>query len=82
MRANDRNGNHCNLLSVRNECKCLSIKAKARRERDQKNVLTAKKGFSWGVLAGKQEVGAEQKAFYFALFHVLVVSCVCKSLSV
>jgi hypothetical protein len=35
-----------------------------------------------GVLAGKLEVGANKKAFYFALFHVLVVFCVYKLLSV
>jgi hypothetical protein len=33
-------------------------------------------------LAGKQEAGAAKKAFYFAFFHVLVVFCVCKLLSV
>jgi hypothetical protein len=35
-----------------------------------------------GVLAGKQRVGAGKKAFYFALFHFLVVFYLCNSLSV
>jgi hypothetical protein len=35
-----------------------------------------------GVLAAKQGVCADKKAFYFALIHVLVVFCVCKLLSV
>jgi hypothetical protein len=47
-----------------------------------KNVLTAKKGLYLGVLAGKQGTGREKKSFYFALFHVLVVFCGCKFLSV
>jgi hypothetical protein len=29
-------------------------------------------------LAGKQGVDAKKKSSYFALFHVLVVFCVCK----
>jgi len=36
----------------------------------------------WVVLAGKQGFGAGKKASYFALFHVLVVFCVYKLLSV
>jgi len=56
-----------------NQCKFLSIKAKAGLARALKNVLTAKKGLFWGVLTGKQGVGARKRAFYFALFHVLVV---------
>jgi hypothetical protein len=43
--------------------------------------LTAKKGLFWDVLAGKQGLGAHKKAFYFALFHVLMVFYVCKSLA-
>jgi hypothetical protein len=46
-----------------------------------KYVLTAKKSSFWGVLAGKPGVDARKKAFYFALFHVLVVFSVCRSLS-
>jgi len=33
------------------------------------------------VLAGKQGFGVGEKALYFALFHVLMVFCVCKLLS-
>jgi hypothetical protein len=65
----------------RNGCKCLSIKGKAGRDRDLKNVLTIKRGLSLGVLAGKQGVGADRKPFYFALLHVFVVFCIGKSLS-
>jgi hypothetical protein len=44
--------------------------------------LTAKKSLFLGVLAGKWGGGAKQKAFYFALYHFLVVFLVCKLLSV
>jgi len=33
-------------------------------------------------LAGKRGFGVLKKAFYFALLHVLVVFCFCKSFSV
>jgi len=46
-----------------------------------KNVLTAKKGLFWAVLAGKQGISAGKKTLYFALFHVLVGFCVYKLLS-
>jgi hypothetical protein len=58
------------------------MKAKAGLDRAHKNVLTAKKGLFWGVFAGKRGVGMEQKAFYFALFRLLVLLCACKSLPV
>jgi hypothetical protein len=77
---NDSHGNYCKPWSLKNGCKCLSIKGKAGLYRVLKNVLTAKKSLSLGVLAGKQRVGVEQKALYFALFHVLAAFCVCKSL--
>ena len=65
-----------------NRCKLLSIKAKVLPGCALKNVLTAKMGRFLGVLAAKQGVEAVQKAFYFSLFQVLVVFCVCKLLSV
>jgi hypothetical protein len=34
-----------------------------------------------GVLAGKQGLEANEKAFYFALFHVLAACLFCRSLS-
>jgi hypothetical protein len=37
-----------------------------------KNVLTAKKARFLNLLTGKQGVGALKRAFYFALWHVLV----------
>ena len=46
-----------------------------------KNVLTAKMGLFWVVLAGKQGLRVGKKTPYFALFHILVVFCVCKLLS-
>jgi hypothetical protein len=57
-----------------------AIKAKVSLGGHRKNVLTAKSGCFLGVLAGKQGVDAEKKSFYFALFHVLVVFFVCRSL--
>jgi hypothetical protein len=65
----------------RDRCKFLSIKAKAGIERASKNVLTEKRGLFLGVLAGKQGFGAKKTSLYFALFHVLVVFCVGKSLT-
>jgi hypothetical protein len=62
-------------------CKCFSIKAKAGHGVAVENVLTAKNGPFLGVLAGNRGVGREKKAFYFALFHVLVVFCFCMLLS-
>jgi hypothetical protein len=67
---------------IRNFCKFLSIKDKVRLNDPLKNVMTARKGLFWGVLAGKQGMLWRKKAFYFALFHVLVVFRVCKLLSV
>jgi hypothetical protein len=46
-----------------------------------KNVLTAKKGLFWGVLAGKQGFCAIRKSDFFAFFHVWAVFCSCKWLS-
>jgi hypothetical protein len=52
-----------------------------RPDRALKNVLTVKKGVFGDVLAGKRVDWHGKKAFYFALFHVLVVLRVFKSLS-
>jgi len=49
--------------------------------RPRKNVLTAKKGLFLAVLAGKRGFRAGKKAFYFAIFHVLVVFFFCMWLS-
>ena len=68
--------------SLRNLCKLYAIKAKVGLDRALKNVLTAKKGRFLGVLPGKKRFGAKEKAFYFALCHVLVVFSICKLLSV
>jgi hypothetical protein len=47
----------------------------------QKNVLTAKKGRFWRVLAGKQGFGRGGKTLYFATFHVFMVFFICMSLA-
>jgi len=48
----------------------------------RQNVLTAKMGLIWVVLAGKQRMSTWKKTLYFALFHVFVVFYVCKLLPV
>jgi hypothetical protein len=47
-----------------------------------KNVLTAKKARFLGLLERNRGVGGLKKAFYFALFHVLVVFSALKLLSI
>jgi hypothetical protein len=64
-----------------NLCKLLSINVKVAIGRARKNVLTVERGHFWGLLAEKQGVRPGKKAFYFALFHVLVFFFVCNSLS-
>jgi hypothetical protein len=67
---------------LRNFCKLHAINAKHSLGYFRKNVLTARMGLFLGLLAGKQGLCAKENAFYFAFFHVLMVFCVYKLLSV